>query len=125
MTDTIINSEPSPGINLSPIEQMAFAWVNRWVALGGSFGWTHYPDGSKRTLGRSLPMPYVWEPPSWEEAKVQSPKLEPFHMITEREQHEGASKMLESFLVLVPGLSDEVRKVGAIIADSHLSEGNV
>ena len=49
------------------------------------------------------PEPHAWQPP-----KLHNPKLSPCNLILDESQHEGAIKMLMSFLPLVPGLKDAV-----------------
>lgn len=96
-------------------ELAALAWIDRWAALGGSFGRGRNADGSDRGIYRGMPMPYVWEPPTCQDALAKSPHLRPHEVILESDQHEGACKMLESLLTLLPGLRDAVRDVGGFL----------
>jgi hypothetical protein len=95
--------------------RMAAAWVNRWTALGGSFGVSYKADGSEDGLHMGIPMSYVWTPPTREEAEAHSPTLRPHEIIWRREDFDGAQKMLTSLLTLVPGLRD------AVVAYAELS----
>lgn len=87
----------------SPMQDMATAWIDRWQALGGSFGTTHDRDGLNGRAGRMIPMSYVWTPP-----EQHNPALRPHEWIMEEADHTGAAKMLESLLTLVPGLKQAV-----------------
>ena len=99
---------------LAPV---AAAWIDRWRALGGSFGCIYNADMTERGLNRGIPMSYVWEPPSYEEAQAHSPTLRPHEMILRREDFDGAHKMLESMLTLIPGLQDAVHAVASDLVD--------
>jgi hypothetical protein len=98
--DTLENDgrAASPGMR-----QFAAAWIDRFEALGGYFGRIYNADGSVKSAAMGYPMPYTWEVP-----KLQNPKLSPCNCILEESQHEGAVKMLMSFLQLVPGLKAAV-----------------
>lgn len=113
-----------PALGRDTLRTVAEAWVNRWCALGGAFGRILNPDGSPRAICRGIPMSYTWEPPTWEKAQAMSPALRPHEHIMEREDFDGAQKMLESFLTLVPGLRDAVHDIAddvIEIAGGHAS----
>lgn len=88
---------------IHPLRNFAAAWIDRWQALGGTFGLIRNRDGSERGRSRGIPMPYVWTPPA-----VHNPCLEPHQLILEAADHQGAQKMLDSFLALISGLEGAV-----------------
>jgi len=96
-----------PSIDPS-MRSVAAAWIDRFEAVGGFFGRIYSSDGSVKSVGLGYPMPYVWEAP-----KLHNPKLSPCECILEESQHEGAVKMLMSFLPLVPGLKSAVYELAA------------
>lgn len=98
------SSLPSGTLVTSPdLRAMADAWIDRFEAIGGYFGYVYNTDGTPKCRVMGHPMPYVWEPPV-----QQNLKLCPSEQILEGSQHEGAVKMLYSFLALVPGLRSAV-----------------
>ena len=113
MAETNLQAESAPA---SPdMRQVAAAWIDRFESLGGYFGHIRSPEGEPRGASMGYPMPYVWEPP-----RFQNPKLSPCEQILEESQHEGAVKMLMSLLTLVPGLKSAVYELaheyGAVLS---------
>ena len=89
--------------NESDLRTFAEAWIDRFQAVGGSFGYSYGANKERQSAGMILPMPYTWTP------RVEhNPALSPRDLILDEGQHEGAVKMLMSFLALVPGLKSEV-----------------
>ena len=107
---TTPHSPASPEMRL-----FAAAWIDRFEAVGGFFGRAYNPDGSQKSVCTGYPMPYTFEPP-----KLHNPKLSICDCILEESQHEGAVKMLRSFLDLVPGLRSAVydlaHEYGAVLS---------
>lgn len=101
-----------PIVDAEALCTLAEAWADRWCALGGSFTRTFKPDGSVKSICRGIPMSYTWEPPTWEEASDANHSLRPHELITNREHFDGAQKMLDSFLTMVPGLREAVSELG-------------
>jgi hypothetical protein len=113
MANDTLGNAAQPG---SPeMRKFAAAWIDRFEALGGYFGYVRNADGSVKNAAMGYPMPYVWQPP-----KLHNPKLSPCDCIIEESQHEGAVKMLMSFLALVPGLRtavyDLAEEYGAVLS---------
>jgi len=87
------------------ILRIARAWIDRWEALGGNFGLMYNRDGTPKSVLRGMLMAQeLWTKP--DEGRADLP---PHTWLTDWErQHDGAVKVLEGLLVLVPGLRDAV-----------------
>lgn len=104
--------DASPVLDDDTLRIVAEAWINRWCALGGSFGRILNADGSPQSACRGIPMSYTWNPPTWEVAEAMTPALRPHEQIVERKHFDGAHRMLESLLTLIPGLAGTVQAIG-------------
>jgi hypothetical protein len=87
---------------------MARAWIDRWKALGGSFGMVYTPDGRPDSLLRSMTMALE----TWDRPDKGREDIPPHTWIIEDRHHDGAVKVLEGLLELTPGLREAVREIG-------------
>lgn len=86
--------------------EVARAWIDRWQALGGSFGYS-YPRGEEPRLMRSM----VVATDLWQPTDRANPDLPTHTWLIEEKQHDGAVKVLEGLFVMVPGLKEAVSAV--------------
>lgn len=83
--------------------ELAKAWVDRWRALGGTFGSINRNgEAPHATRGMVVDLDY------WQPTDRGNPELPPHAWLLEPEHHHGAVKVLEGFLHLVPGLQEAV-----------------
>jgi hypothetical protein len=85
---------------------MARAWLDRWQACGGDFGWSWNADGSCRGMVRGMPEADYWTP-----TDEGNDKLPPHTWLVEERHQSGAVKVLEGLMVLVPGLRETVHDI--------------
>jgi hypothetical protein len=92
---------------------MARAWVDRWRALGGDFGFIYNREGLIEGVTRGM----LCGTDLWTDRTDRvHPKLEPHARLIEDGHHAGAVKVLEGLLMLVPGLREAVREIAGSIA---------
>lgn len=97
--------------------RVARAWVDRWRALGGSFGFICDADGQPGQLHRGMPLDLDrWEPTDKGRDDIR------FRLIEEK-HHAGAILALEGLMEMVPGLQDAVREIGGRDAFTLRAQG--
>lgn len=89
--------------------QPAKAWIDRWRALGGYFGYTRKKGEEPRLMRGMLICLDLWKPTDRD-----NPDLPPHAWLIEPEHHAGAVKVLDGLLELTPGLQEAVKAVAAV-----------
>ncbi len=88
------------------MSSVARAWIDRWRAAGGDFAVMARRDGAERVVLRGMAEPSIWVP-----TDGGNPALKPHEWLTEREHQDGARKVLDALLTLVPGLEAAVFEI--------------
>lgn len=99
--------------------KMARAWIDRWDALGGNFGFVYDRDGSPKQVMRGM----IVDTDLWKPTDEGREDLQPHMWLVEEKEHSGALRALEGLLALCPGLREAVHDLGGKRAFARWARG--